>query len=66
MEKREGFTLVELLAVIVILAIVLIIAVPGVLSVIQKSKTQAYERQLDMIKEATKLYVTERNKEIDW
>ena len=63
--KKTGFTLVELLAVIVILAIVLIIAVPGVLSIINKTKENAYERQIDMIKEATRLYVT-TNPNVDW
>ena len=60
MNERKGkaFTLVELLAVIVILAIVLIIAVPGVLSIINKTKNSAYDRQIDMIKDATKNYVT--------
>ena len=58
MNKRKGFTLVELLAVIVVLAIVLIIAVPGVLSIINKTKDSAYDRQIDMIKEAAKNYVT--------
>ena len=58
MEKRKGFTLVELLAVIVILAIILIIAVPGVLSIINKTKDSAYDRQIDMIKNAAKNYVT--------
>ena len=53
-----GFTLVELLAVIVILAIVLIIAVSGVLSIINKTKNNAYDRQVDMIKKAAKNYVT--------
>ena len=65
MNKRNGFTLVELLAVIVILAIVLIIAVPGVLSIINKTKNSAYDRQLDMIKEATRTYVT-TSPNIDW
>ena len=55
---KNAFTLVELLAVIVILAIVLIIAVPGVLSIINKTKNSAYDRQVDMIKEAAKNYVT--------
>ena len=56
-----GFTLVELLAVIVVLAIVLIIAVPGVLSIINKTKDNALDRQKDMIKEASRLYVTSDN-----
>ena len=55
---KNAFTLIELLAVIVILAIVLIIAVPGVLSIINKTKDSAYDRQIDMIKEAAKNYVT--------
>ena len=57
-QKRNAFTLVELLAVIVILAIILIIAVPGVLSIINKTKNSAYDRQIDMIKNAAKNYVT--------
>ena len=61
MNKRKGFTLVELLAVIVVLAIVLIIAVPGVLSIINKTKDNALDRQKDMIKEASRLYVTSDN-----
>ena len=56
--NQNAFTLVELLAVIVILAIVLIIAVPGVLSIINKTKNSAYDRQIDMIKDAAKNYVT--------
>ena len=65
MKKKKGFTLVELLAVIVILAIVLIIAVPGVLSIINKTKSSAYDRQIDMIKEATRNYVTTSN-QVQW
>ena len=65
-KKRNGFTLVELLAVIVILAIVLIIAVPGVLSIINKTKQKAYDMQLDMIEEAGRLYMTEFGKSVTW
>ena len=63
--KNKGFTLVELLAVIVILAIVLIIAVPGVLSIINKTKDNAFDRQLDMIKEASRLYITS-DSDVTW
>ena len=41
MNKKNGFTLVELLAVIVILAIVLVIAVPQILNVITESRKGA-------------------------
>ena len=40
--KKDGFTLVELLAVVVILAIILVIAIPSVLDVLQASKRKAY------------------------
>ena len=36
--KRKGFTLVELLAVIVILAVIALIATPAVLNIIEDSK----------------------------
>ena len=65
MKRKNAFTLVELLAVIVILAIVLIIAVPGVLSIINKTKENALDRQLDMIKEASRLYVTS-DSDVTW
>ena len=47
--KKNGFTLVELLAVIVILAIILVIAVPKVMSVIEDSKKATLEATAKMI-----------------
>ena len=43
MKKKKGFTLVELLAVIVILAVILIIAVPRISEVINNSKKASFE-----------------------
>ena len=50
--KKKGFTLVELLAVIVILAIILVIAVPKVMSVIEDSKKATLESTAKMIASA--------------
>ena len=43
MERRNAFTLVELLAVIVILAIILVIAVPKITDTIKNSKIASFE-----------------------
>lgn len=56
--KRRGFTLVELLAVIVILAIILTIAVPSVVRIKNKIKADAWERQKDLILDAAKKHIT--------
>ena len=47
--KEKGFTLVELLALIVILAIIPVIAVPKVMSVIEDSKKATLESTAKMI-----------------
>ena len=48
-KQKNGFTLVELLAVIVILAIILVIAVPKVMSVIEDAKKATLESTAKMI-----------------
>jgi prepilin-type N-terminal cleavage/methylation domain-containing protein len=47
--NRKGFTLVELLAVIVILAIILAIAIPGISGVIESSTKNAFESDAKML-----------------
>lgn len=49
MNNRYGFTLVELLAVIVILAIILAIAIPGITGIIQNSTKSAFEIDAKMV-----------------
>ena len=48
-KNRKGFTLVELLAVIVILAIILAIAIPGITGIISNAKVSAFESDAKMI-----------------
>jgi type IV pilus assembly protein PilA len=47
--NKKGFTLVELLAVIVILAIILAIAVPSISGMINNSKKSSFEANVKMI-----------------
>lgn len=63
--NNKGFTLVELLGVLMILSIILVIAVPNVVSVLDKNKKETY------VSDAKKLLTmaeTEirRNTDIDW
>lgn len=49
MKKKKGFTLVELLAVIVILAVILVIAMPKISDVIKKTRLSSLEATTKMI-----------------
>ena len=49
MKKKNGFTLVELLAVIVILAIILVIAVPQIMSTIDDATKASLESSAKMV-----------------
>ena len=53
MKKKEGFTLVELLAVIVILAVILVIAVPQIISVIESARKGSIELTAKLIAEGS-------------
>ncbi|HHT38100.1 MAG TPA: type II secretion system protein [Mollicutes bacterium] len=46
---KKGFTLVELLAVIVILAVILAIAVPGISNMIDNSKRSAFDSNAKLV-----------------
>ena len=47
--KKNGFTLVELLAVIVILAIILVIAVPKITDTIDNARRGSFESSIKMV-----------------
>ena len=49
MKNKKGFTLVELLAVIVILAVILVIAVPQIMKTIESSRIGAIESSAKII-----------------
>ncbi len=55
-KSNKGFTLVELLTVIVVLAIILAIAIPSVLNVISNTKVDAYKKSQEMMVKAVKNY----------
>ena len=60
MQKKKGFTLVELLAVIVILALILVIAVPQIMSVIESARKGSIESTAKLIAEGAEREYTNR------
>ena len=61
MKKRNGFTLVELLAVIVILAIILVIAVPQILKTIDAARLGAFRSTAKLvISQAERQYMVDQ------
>jgi type IV pilus assembly protein PilA len=60
MKNDKGFTLVELLAVIVILAVILVIAIPNVIKIIDKARLDSYKRTEDMLVSAAQKYMAQQ------
>ncbi len=56
---KKGFTLIEIIAVILILAIILVIAVPSFNSVIKEAKAKLYKTLNDTVVKTTKTYAAE-------
>ena len=59
--KKKGFTLVELIGVIVILAIIALIAIPITLGVVGNAKKQSFIRTLDNSIAAFKIVIADNN-----
>ena len=57
-DNKKGFTLVELLAVIVILAVIMIIAIPAVLNTMNMSKRRSFETYINRIDSETQKQYT--------
>lgn len=62
---KKGFTLVELLAVIVILSIISIIIFPNVVKIINDSKLKLFQSQLLELEQTTKNFVLENPELLD-
>jgi len=50
--KKNGFTLVEILAVIVIIALLMVLTIPNILKISRSTKERAYETKIDLIEQS--------------
>ncbi len=56
MNNKKGFTLVELLAVIVLLGLIISIGVPGVMKISEKMKSKSLNTKIDIVESAAVLW----------
>lgn len=63
---KKGFTLIEILAVIIILAIVLTLVSTNVLNIISSSREKTYNEQLNSLKKLSQQYATEFYNDLTW
>ena len=61
--NKNGFTLVELIGVVILIGLIALIAIPSVDYIITKTKSNAYNRTLDTLKDGLRNWVTD-NKEL--
>ena len=55
--KKKGFTLIELISVIVILSIIIMLIIPTIINNISDKKEEAYQKNIDIILSAARGYV---------
>ncbi|MDD4036612.1 MAG: type II secretion system protein [Bacilli bacterium] len=65
MRSKKGFTLLELLAVVVILAIMMLGAVPNLVQTFNRTKDKQYEQFIKRIEEAARVYAENKKDEIN-
>ncbi|AZP03673.1 prepilin-type N-terminal cleavage/methylation domain-containing protein [Jeotgalibaca ciconiae] len=56
LNKEDGFTLVELLGVIVILGLIIAIAIPGIGKIVENAREKTADAQQELILDAAQLY----------
>lgn len=63
-KNKNGFTLIEILIVIVVLSILMAIAVPSIMGVSNKMKTRSLESKIEAIEEAAVIYAQDNSNKI--
>ncbi len=64
--NNKGFTLVELLAVVVILIAISAIAIPAISSSMDRTKDKQYKAKVKLVESAAKLYVSDHKNAVGY
>lgn len=64
MKDRRGFTLVEILIVLVIIGVLMAIAIPGITSISKKMKSRGLDSKIESIEQAAVVYAQENSNSI--
>lgn len=62
--NKKGFTLIELIATIVIMALILIMVMPSIMALVNNNEDKAYEYYGDALIEASKIFVNKEGEDI--
>lgn len=65
MKNNKAFTLIEILAVVIILSLLLIIAVPSVINIIKKSKERTFENTKSIVEKVARDYYSLNEKSVE-
>lgn len=61
---KKGFTLIELIATIVIMALILIMVMPSITALVNNNQDKSYEYYADSLIEAAKIFVSKEGEDI--
>lgn len=63
-QKKNAFTLIEMLVVVIILGVILAIAIPAVSNIISSNRMKTYQTYMKIVEEKTELFIDQHKGEL--
>ena len=64
MKNKKGFTLIEIIVVVLLIAIVVAITIPSIINKLGNTKDKKYNTYVDLIKENLKMYAIDNKEDL--